>query len=193
MTFQLPRLPYSRDALAPHISQETLAYHYGKHHAAYIEKLNELVEKDRSLAGKSLEDLIMLQKGPVFDQAAQAYNHDFYWHSMRPDGGGEPRGRIANAIERSFGSFSDFKEKFTEVAVHHFASGWAWLVKEPNGRLAVCDTHDAGNPLCFEQKPILTCDLWEHAYYIDYKNDRARYIEGWWELLNWEFAEKNLV
>ena len=191
MAFKLPRLPYSKDALAPHISAETLAFHHGKHHAAYIDKLNELIEKDSGLAGKTLEDLIVTQEGPVFNQAAQAWNHDFYWHSMSPEGGGEPRAAIAEAIRKSFGSFGDFKEKFGTIAEEHFGSGWAWMVKESNCRLAIVDTHDADNPLRHDQTPILTCDLWEHAYYIDHRNVRADYVEAWWNVVNWEFANKN--
>jgi Fe-Mn family superoxide dismutase len=191
MTFKLPRLPYSKDALAPHISQETLAFHHGKHHAAYIDKLNELIEADSSLAGKSLDDLVLTTDGDVFNQAAQAWNHDFYWHSMSPNGGKLPKGELARAIDQAFGTFSDFKEKFSQLAVDHFGSGWVWLVKDNGGRVAIVDTHDADNPLRQERPPLLTCDVWEHAYYLDHKNARPDYIAAWWHLVNWDFAGKN--
>ncbi|MEQ9324987.1 MAG: superoxide dismutase [Polyangiaceae bacterium] len=191
MSITLPELPYAKDALAPHISNETLEFHYGKHHAGYVKKLNAAIESDSSLAGKSLEDLIKTQKGGVFNNAAQIWNHTFYWNSMSPNGGGEPSGAIAEAINKSFGSFSDFKEKFSAAAGGHFGSGWAWVVKEGD-KLAIVDTHDAGNPLTEGKKPVLTCDVWEHAYYIDYRNARPDYISAWWNLVNWDFASKNL-
>lgn len=192
MAHTLPDLPYSKDALAPHISNETLEFHYGKHHAGYVAKLNAAVEKDSSLAGKSLEDLIRSQSGGVFNNAAQIWNHTFYWNSLSPKGGGEPSGAIADAINKAFGSFGDFKNEFSAAAGGHFGSGWAWLVKDDGGNLAIVDTHDAGNPLTAGKSPILTCDVWEHAYYIDYRNARPSYIEAWWNLVNWDFANKNL-
>ena len=191
MTFKLPELPYSNDALAPHISSETLEYHHGKHHAAYVDTLNGFVDKDSSLAGKSLEDLVRGTSGAVFNNAAQVWNHTFYWNCMSPRGGGDPRGKIGVAIDKSFGTFSDFKEKFTAKAVGHFASGWAWLVQDGSG-LAVIDTHDADCPLIMNQKPILTCDVWEHAYYVDYRNARAKYVEAWWNVVNWDYANSLL-
>ena len=191
MAFTLPELPYAKDALSPHISAETLDFHHGKHHQAYVTKLNSLVEADSSLAGKSLEELIRTTKGGVFNQAAQVWNHTFYWNSMSPSGGGEPKGAIADAIKKSFGSFSDFKERFSAAAAGHFASGWAWLVKDGD-KLEVVDLHDAGNPLTLGKKPILTCDVWEHAYYVDYRNARPKYIEAWWNLVNWDHANKQL-
>lgn len=191
MPFALPPLPYPKDALAPHISAETLDFHHGKHHAAYITRLNQLVEADAALAGKGLDDLVRSATGVVFNQAAQAWNHTFYWQSLRPHGGGEPTGAIAAAINKSFGSFAAFKEKFTAVAAGHFGSGWAWLVQS-GGRLEIVDTHDAGNPLTQGKKPILTCDVWEHAYYIDYRNARPKYVEAWWNLVNWEHASAQL-
>ena len=191
MPFQLPPLPYPHAALAPHISAETLQFHHEKHHAAYIKKLNELVGDDAALAGKGLDDLVRQARGTVFDQAAQAWNHDFYWRSMRPHGGGAPMGAIAAAIDRSFGSFAAFQERFTAAAAGHFGSGWAWLVQDGD-RLQVVDTHDAGNPLTRGHKPILTCDVWEHAYYIDYRHERPKYIEAWWNLVNWEHANTQL-
>lgn len=191
MAFTLPELPFAKDALAPHISSETLDYHHGKHHNAYVTRLNELVAADPSLAGKSLEDLVRTTSGVTFNQAAQVWNHTFYWHSMKPGGGGEPTGAIKAAIESSFGSFADFKTQFTKVATGHFASGWAWLVKD-GSKLAIIDTHDAGSPLTQGKTPILTCDVWEHAYYVDYRNARPKYVEAWWNLVNWDFANKNL-
>ena len=191
MAFTLPELPYAKDALAPHISSNVLDFHYGKHHAGYVAKLNAAVEADASLAGKSLEDLIRTQKGGVFNNAAQIWNHTFYWNSMSPGGGGEPTGAIKDAIEKSFGSFGDFKAAFTKAAGGHFGSGWAWLVKDGD-KLQVVDTHDAGNPLTEGKTPILTCDVWEHAYYLDYKNARPSYIEAWWNLVNWDHANAQL-
>src|SRR6185312_8245337 len=160
MTFTLPELPYSRDALAPHISAETLDFHHGKHHAAYVTKLNELVTADASLAGKSLEDLIRTSSGGVFNQAAQIWNHTFYWHSMKPHGGGEPTGKLRAAIEGAFGSVSSFKEKLSAAAVGQFGSGWGWLVKNGAGHLEVVQTSNAGNPLTEGKTPLLTVDVW---------------------------------
>jgi Fe-Mn family superoxide dismutase len=191
MAFTLPELPYAKDALNPHISPETLDFHHGKHHQAYVNKLNELLEKDSGNAGKSLEDLIRSTSGGVFNQAAQIYNHTFYWHSMAPNAGGEPSGAVAEAIKKSFGSFGDFKEKFAAAAAGQFGSGWAWLVKEDSG-LSIATTGNAGSPLSEGKTPILTCDVWEHAYYIDYRNARPKYVQAWFNLVNWDFANKNL-
>ena len=191
MSFELPELPFARDALAPHISAETLEFHYGKHHAGYVKKLNAAVEADASLAGKSLEDLIRTAKGGVFNLAAQTWNHSFYWQSMSPAGGGEPTGKVAEAIDASFGSFSDFKAAFTKAAGGHFGSGWAWLVKSGD-RLQVVDTHDAANVLQQDLTPLLVCDVWEHAYYIDYRNARASYLEAWWNVVSWDCANAQL-
>ena len=191
MAFTLPELPYPKDALAPHISAETLDFHHGKHHNAYVTKLNELVAADASLAGKSLEDLVRTTSGGVFNQAAQVWNHTFYWHSMKPGGGGEPKGPLADAINKAFGSFSTFKEKFSAAAVGQFGSGWAWLVKN-NGNLEIVATSNAGCPLTEGKTPILTCDVWEHAYYIDYRNARPKYVESWWNLVNWDHAASKL-
>jgi Fe-Mn family superoxide dismutase len=192
MAFTLPELPYPKDALAPHISAETLDFHHGKHHQAYVTKLNELVAADAGLQGKSLEDLIKTTSGGVFNQAAQVWNHTFYWHSMKPGGGGEPTGAIAEGIKKAFGSFSDFKTKFSAAAVGQFGSGWAWLVKNGSGALEIVATSNADCPLTENKTPILTCDVWEHAYYIDYRNARAKYVETWWNLVNWDHANKNL-
>lgn len=191
MAFTLPELPYSKDALAPHISAETLDFHHGKHHNAYVTKLNSLVEADASLAGKSLEDLVRTTSGGTFNQAAQVWNHTFYWNSMKPQGGGEPTGAIADAINKNFGSFGDFKEKFSAAAAGQFGSGWAWLVKSGDA-LEITTTANAGCPLTEGKTPILTCDVWEHAYYVDYRNARPAYIEAWWHLVNWDFASGNL-
>jgi len=191
MAFTLPELPYSKDALAPHISAETLDFHHGKHHQAYVTKLNELVAADSSLAGKSLEDLIKTTSGGVFNQAAQVWNHTFYWHSMKPGGGGEPTGAVADGIKKAFGSFADFKTKFSNTTIGQFGSGWAWLVKNSGGAYEIVATSNAGCPLTEGKTPILTCDVWEHAYYIDYRNARAKYVETWWNLVNWEHANKN--
>ncbi len=191
MAFTLPELPFPKDALVPHISAETLDFHHGKHHQAYVTKLNELVGADATLAGKSLEDLIKSTSGGVFNQAAQVWNHTFYWHSMKPGGGGDPKGAVADGINKAFGSFSAFKEKFTAAAIGQFGSGWAWLVKSPSGAYEIVQTSNAGCPLTEGKTPILTCDVWEHAYYVDYRNARAKYVEAWWNLVNWDHANKN--
>ena len=191
MSFELPQLPYAMDALAPQISKETLEYHYGKHHNAYVANLNKLTE-GKPEAGKSLEELIKTTKGPIFNNAAQVWNHSFYWNCLTPQGGGEPTGALAEAINASFGSFEEFKALFSSMAVGLFGSGWAWLVKDSDGTLGIEALSNAGNPLTNDQKPLLTCDVWEHAYYIDYRNARAKHVEVFWNLVNWEFVEKNL-
>jgi len=190
MTFELPPLPYAKDALAPHISEETLEYHYGKHHQTYVTNLNNLVPGNE-FEGKSLEEIVKASSGGIFNNAAQVWNHTFYWNSLSPNGGGEPTGELANAINRTFGSFEEFKEAFTKCAVTTFGSGWAWLVKNPNGTLELVSTSNAGCPLTEGQTPLLTCDVWEHAYYIDYRNARPKYLEAFWNLVNWDFAAKN--
>jgi len=192
MAFELPALPYAKDALAPHISEETLEYHYGKHHKTYVDNLNKLTQ-DSELADKSLEELIKTQSGGIFNNAAQVWNHTFYWKCLSPNGGGKPNGDLLTAIERDFGGFDAFKEKFTETSVKTFGSGWGWLVKNADGKLEIVSTSNAGNPLTDDQTPLLTCDVWEHAYYIDYRNARPKYLEGFWELVNWEFVAKNLA
>lgn len=183
MSFTLEPLPYAKDALAPHISAETLEYHYEKHHRGYVTRLNAIT-KDTPDANKSLDELVRTSSGRVFNMAAQVVNHTFYWKSLSPNGGGAPTGKIGEAISSSFGSIDAFKEKFTEVATGHFGSGWAWLVKNADGKLEVVGTHDAGNPVTSGQVPLITADVWEHAYYIDYRNDRAKYIDSWWNLVN---------
>ncbi|MCB9666191.1 MAG: superoxide dismutase [Alphaproteobacteria bacterium] len=192
MAFELPALPYPKDALAPHISAETLDFHHGKHHAAYVSKLNAAVEADAGLQGKTLEQIVKSSSGGVFNNAAQVWNHTFYWNSMSPSGGGAPTGAIAAAIDASFGSFAAFKEKFSAAAGGQFGSGWAWLVKEPSGGLAIVTTANADTPITGASTPILTCDVWEHAYYVDYRNARPKYVEAWWSLVNWDFANANL-
>ncbi len=190
MAFELPPLPYAKDALAPHISEETLEYHYGKHHQTYVTNLNNLVP-GTEFEGLSLEEIIKKSSGGIFNNAAQIWNHTFYWNSLSPNGGGEPTGDLANAIDRSFGSFAEFKEQFTKCAVTTFGSGWAWLVKNSDGSLQLVSTSNAGCPLTEGQTPLLTCDVWEHAYYIDYRNARPKYLEAFWSLVNWDFAAEN--
>ena len=192
MSFELPQLPYAMDALAPQISKETLEYHYGKHHNAYVTNLNKLTD-GKPEAGKSLEELIKTAKGGIFNNAAQVWNHSFYWNCLKPQGGGEPMGALAEAINASFGSFEEFKTLFTSMAVGLFGSGWAWLVKDEDGTLGIEAMSNAGNPLTNGQTPLLTCDVWEHAYYVDYRNARAKYVETFWNLVNWEFVAQQLV
>jgi Fe-Mn family superoxide dismutase len=190
MAFTLPELPYAKDALAPHLTAETLEFHHGKHHNAYVVNLNKLLE-GKPEADKSLEDVIMASDGGVFNNAAQIWNHTFYWKSMKPSGGGEPTGDLKAAIDRDFGSFAKFKEEFTAAATTQFGSGWAWLVLE-NGKLKVTKTGNADLPMKHGQKAILTCDVWEHAYYIDYRNLRPKYVETFLNhLVNWDFAAEN--
>jgi superoxide dismutase, Fe-Mn family len=190
MSFELPPLPYANDALVPHISPETIEYHYGKHHQTYVTNLNNLVP-GTEFEGLSLEEIVKKSTGGIFNNAAQVWNHTFYWNGLSPNGGGEPTGPLAMAIERTFGSFEKFKEEFAKCAVTTFGSGWAWLVKNPNGTLALVSTSNAGCPLTEGQTPILTCDVWEHAYYIDYRNLRPKYLEAFWALVNWDFANAN--
>jgi Fe-Mn family superoxide dismutase len=193
MAFTLMTLPYAKDALAPHVSPETIDYHYGKHHQTYVTNLNNLVAADASLAGKSLEEIVKSSSGGLFNNAAQVWNHDFYWNSLSPNGGGEPTGAVAAAIDASFGSFAAFKEKFGAACLGRFGSGWAWLVKKADGKLDIVTTPNAETPLTTGDVALLTCDVWEHAYYVDYRNARAKYVEGWWALVSWDFANKNLA
>jgi Fe-Mn family superoxide dismutase len=192
MTFSLPELPYERNALAPHISEETLDYHYGKHHQAYVNNLNNLI-KDTEFATQSLEDIIRNSDGGIFNNAAQVWNHTFYWNSLSPNGGGEPSGPLLQAINDSFGSFAAFKELFSKAAVGQFGSGWAWLTKDKLGNLEIFSTSNAGTPMTQGKIALLTCDVWEHAYYIDTRNDRAKYVNSFWELINWDFAQNNFA
>ncbi|MBU2569426.1 MAG: superoxide dismutase [Fe] [Gammaproteobacteria bacterium] len=190
MAYELPALPYAKDALAPHISEETLEFHYGKHHQTYVTNLNNLVP-GTEFDGLPLEEIVVKSSGGIFNNAAQIWNHTFYWNSLSPNGGGEPTGDLANAINRAFGSFDEFKAAFTKCAVTTFGSGWAWLVKNKDGSLALVSTSNAGCPLTEGQTPLLTCDVWEHAYYIDYRNARPAYLEAFWALVNWDFASAN--
>jgi Fe-Mn family superoxide dismutase len=190
MAFELPSLPYAKDALAPHISQETLEYHHGKHHQAYVNKINDLV-KGTEFENATLEDIIKKAEGGIFNNGAQVWNHTFYWNCLSPKGGGEPSGALADAIKKAFGSFDEFKEKFTATAAGTFGSGWAWLVKNADGSLEIVSKSNANNPIRDGKTPVLTCDVWEHAYYIDYRNARPKYIEAFWNLVNWDFAAKN--
>ncbi len=192
MAFELPALPYEKNALEPHISAETLEFHYGKHHNTYVTNLNNLVP-GTEFEGKSLEDIIKAAPaGGVFNNAAQVWNHTFYWNSLSPNGGGAPSGDLAAAIDKAFGSFDAFKEKFSTSAATNFGSGWTWLVKNDDGSVEIMNTSNAGCPLTTAGKtPLLTCDVWEHAYYIDYRNARPKYVEAFWNLVNWDFASAN--
>ncbi|HXH64542.1 MAG TPA: superoxide dismutase [Fe] [Mariprofundaceae bacterium] len=190
MSFELPPLPYAQNALEPHISAETLEYHYGKHHSTYVTNLNKLTEGTDN-AGKSLEEIIKSASGGLFNNAAQVWNHTFYWNCLSPNGGGAPTGALAAAIDAAFGSFDAFKEKFSTSAATNFGSGWTWLVKGADGKLAIVNTSNAGCPITDGVTPVLTCDVWEHAYYIDYRNARPKYVEAFWKLVNWEFAAAN--
>ncbi len=193
MAFELPALPYAKDALEPHISAETLEFHYGKHHATYVTKLNGLVE-GTAMADMSLEDIVKQSDGGVFNNAAQIWNHTFYWNSLSPNGGGEPSGALAEAINAKWGSFEDFKAAFNDKAVNNFGSSWTWLVKTADGSLDIVNTSNAGTPITEEGlTPLMTVDLWEHAYYIDYRNVRPNYLGGFWSLVNWEFASANFA
>lgn len=193
MAFELPALPYAKDALEPHISAETLDFHYGKHHNTYVTKLNGLVE-GTDLANKSLEEIVKSSSGGIFNNAAQIWNHTFYWNSLSPNGGGAATGAVADAINAAFGSFEEFQAKFNDSAVNNFGSSWTWLVKKADGSLDIVNTSNAGTPITEEGvTPLITVDLWEHAYYIDYRNVRPDYLKGFWALVNWDFANENFA
>jgi Fe-Mn family superoxide dismutase len=192
MAITLPELPYAIDALEPHISKETLEYHHGKHHATYVAKLNPLIE-GTELQDADLETIIKNSEGGVFNNSAQVWNHTFYWNCLSPNGGGEATGPVAEAINTAFGSFDAFKEQFTNSAVNNFGSGWTWLVKNTDGSVAIVNTDDAETPLTTDAKPLLTVDVWEHAYYIDYRNSRPAYMEAFWNLVNWDFVNENFA
>ena len=192
MTHALPELPFAENALEPHISAETLRFHHGKHHAAYVTNLNKLIA-GTEFAAMPLEEIVRKAEGGIFNNAAQTFNHTFYWNCLSPDGGGEPTGDLAAAIETAFGTFAAFREKFSQTAITTFGSGWAWLVKNADGSLGLLSTSNAGTPLTTGQRPLLTCDVWEHAYYVDYRNARPGYVEKFWELVNWEFVAKNFA
>lgn len=192
MAFELPSLPYAKDALEPHISAETIDYHYGKHHQAYVTNLNKLTE-GTDFAKQSLEDVIRNSDGGLFNNAAQVWNHTFYWNCLSPNGGGEPTGALADAINAKWGSFSAFKDAFTASAAGNFGSGWTWLVKKADGTVDIVNTSNAETPLTnTDYTVLLTVDVWEHAYYVDYRNARPKYLEAFWALVNWDFAAKNL-
>lgn len=189
MSFELPPLPYAIDALSPHISAETLEFHHGKHHRTYVTNLNNLIPGTQ-YEHLSLEDIIKTSEGGVFNNAAQVWNHTFYWNCLSPQGGGTPTGALLAAIEKQFGSFEKFKEEFTKTAIGTFGSGWGWLVKNADGSLGLQSTSNAQTPLTQAKQPLLTCDVWEHAYYIDYRNARPKYVEAFWNLVNWNFVSE---
>ena len=192
MVHQLPELPYAKNALEPYISAETLEYHYGKHHQAYVTNLNNLI-KGNEYEDMPLEEIIKKSSGGVFNNAAQVWNHTFYWNCLKPNGGGEPSGALAEAINKKFGSFAAFKEEFSKVAVGTFGSGWGWLVKNADGSVELMSTSNAGTPMTSGKVALLTCDVWEHAYYIDYRNARPKYVEAFWNLVNWDFVTQQYV
>lgn len=192
MAFELPNLPYAQNALEPHISAETIEYHYGKHHQTYVNNLNNLVP-GTEFEGKSLEDIITKSSGGVFNNAAQIWNHTFYWNCLTPNAKDDVSGDLAAAIDSKFGSFSEFKEQFTKSATTNFGSGWTWLVKNSDNSIEIVNTSNAGCPLTDGQTPLLTCDVWEHAYYIDYRNARPKYLESFWALVNWDFVAANFA
>ncbi len=191
MSIELPALPYARNALQPHISSETLDFHYGKHHQTYVDNLNKMIV-GTEFADADLETIVKKSQGGMFNNAAQVWNHTFYWNSLSPTGGREPTGKLGEAISKAFGSFAAFKEEFSKAAIGTFGSGWAWLVQRQDTSLAILSTSNAATPITGTDKPLLTCDVWEHAYYIDYRNARAKYIEAFWNLANWDFAAKRL-
>jgi superoxide dismutase, Fe-Mn family len=193
MEHKLPELPYPKDALAPHVTPETLDFHHGKHHNAYVVKLNELIQ-GTEFSDMSLEDIIRKSSGGIFNNAAQIWNHTFYWNCLAPNGGGAPTGAIADKIKAAFGSFEAFREQMSTSAVGNFGSGWTWLVQTADGSVKIHNTSNAGCPLTESGlKPLLTIDVWEHAYYIDYRNARPKYVEAFWNLVNWDFVNKNLA
>jgi len=191
MEHTLPPLPYAKDALQPHISAETLEYHYGKHHATYVTNLNNLI-KGTEFENMSLEEIVKKSSGGIFNNSAQVWNHTFFWNCMSPNGGGAPTGPVADAINAKWGSFDKFKEEFSKSAIGNFGSGWTWLVQKADGGVDIVNTSNAHTPLASDDKALLTCDVWEHAYYIDYRNARAKFVESWWNLVNWEFVNANL-
>lgn len=185
MSFELPKLPYALDALAPHISKETLEYHYGKHHQTYVNTLNMMIA-GTEFENASLEEIILKSSGPMFNNAAQVWNHTFYWESLKPQGGGDATGKIAEAINTKWGAFAEFQKAFDQCAAGTFGAGWTWLVKNVDGSIELVSTSNAATPLTTGQTPLLTCDVWEHAYYIDYRNSRPNYLENFWALVNWD-------
>ena len=192
MTHELPALPYALDALAPTLSQETLEYHYGKHHQTYVTNLNNLIP-GTEFENLSLEDIIMKSSGGVFNNAAQVWNHTFYWNCLSPNGGGAPNGALAAAIDAKFGSFEEFKKQFNQSGATNFGSGWTWLVKNADGSLEIFNTSNAGTPMTSGKQALLTLDVWEHAYYIDYRNLRPKYLDSMWNIVNWDFVAANFA
>ncbi len=192
MPHQLPELPYAADALAPHISKETVEIHHGKHHKTYVDNLNKLIV-GTEFENATLEEIVKKSSGGLFNNAAQVWNHTFYWNCLAPNAGGQPTGALATAIDAQFGSFDKFKEAFTNTAITTFGSGWAWLVKNSDGSLALVSTSNAATPITAGQTALLTCDVWEHAYYVDYRNLRAKYVESFWNLVNWDFVSQNFA
>jgi Fe-Mn family superoxide dismutase len=192
MEHTLPALPYAPDALAPHISRETLEFHHGKHHQTYVTNLNNLI-KGTEFENSSLEEIVRASSGGIFNNAAQIWNHTFYWNSLSPKGGGAPSGSLAAAINAKWGSFDAFKEAFTKSAIGNFGSSWTWLVKKADGSVDIVNTSNAATPLTAGDTPLVTCDLWEHAYYIDYRNRRPDYLGAFWSLVNWDFASRNFA
>ncbi len=190
MIHELPPLSYDRTALEPVLSAETLDYHYGKHHQAYVNNLNNLIP-GTEYAEMPLEEIILKASGPIFNNAAQVWNHTFYWNCLSPTGGGAPTGELAAAIDAKFGSFEEFKKQFTQAAAGNFGSGWTWLVENPDGSLEILNTSNAGTPMTAGKKALLTVDVWEHAYYIDYRNARPNYLERLWDRINWPFVAAN--
>ncbi len=191
MSFKLPELPFPKDALKPIISEETFEYHHGKHHQTYVNNLNNLIA-GTEFESMSLEEIIKKSSGGIFNNAAQHWNHTFFWNSMSPNGGGTPTDKLLEEINKNFGSFESFKEQFSKAAATLFGSGWAWLVKNPDGSLSIEQTSNAGTPLTDNKTPLITIDVWEHAYYIDYRNARPQFIDRFWEIVNWDFALRNL-
>jgi Fe-Mn family superoxide dismutase len=190
MEHKLPELPYPMDALAPHISRETLEFHYGKHHQAYVTNLNNLI-KGTEFADMPLEEIIRKSSGGIFNNSAQVWNHTFLWNSMSPQGGGAPKGELKAAIDKKWGSFDAFKDAFSKAGASNFGSGWTWLVKKADESVEIVNTSNANTPLTTDDVPLLTCDVWEHAYYIDYRNRRPDYLGAFWNVANWNFAERN--
>jgi len=192
MAIELPALPYDRTALEPHISAETIDYHYSKHHQTYVTNLNNLIA-GTEFESADLETIMRKSQGGLFNNAAQVWNHTFYWNCLKPNGGGAPTGKLAEAIDDAFGSFDAFKAEFTKTAIGTFGSGWAWLVQRADGSLALVSTSNAATPLTGTDKPLLTCDVWEHAYYVDYRNARPKYVEAFWNLVNWDFVSAQMA
>ena len=191
MAIELPPLPYDRAALEPHMSAETLDFHYGKHHKAYVDNANKMIE-GTEFADMPLVDIIRRAQGPLFNNVAQVWNHTFFWNCMTPNGGGEPTGKLMDAINLAFGDFATFKEEFSKTCIGTFGSGWGWLVQRPDGSLALVSTSNANTPIAGDDTPLLTCDVWEHAYYIDYRNARPKFVEAFWNLVNWDFVASNM-